>query len=163
MVSFICISCLFTQFFSSTLQVGSVEASLQVTPAATQLVGTIDSSLSLICSSSSKPILCLWKTPYGHVYTLSKGVFAESGRLRHKDDAEGDECGLEIVGLEDQDNGQWECEVGSLIGDTFQTASANINLNVKSKFASKCQLPSNCFKVISKKVKVGLVSRDKSA
>ena len=67
------------------------------------------------------------------MYTLSKGVFAESGRLRHKDDALEDECGLEIVGLEDQDNGQWECEVGSLIGDTFQTASANINLNVKSK------------------------------
>ena len=124
------------KFFTSSLQVGSVEASLQVTPAATQLVGTIDSSLSLICSSSSKPILCLWKTPYGHVYTLSKGVFAESGRLRHKDDAEGDECGLEIVGLEAQDNGQWECEVGSLIGDTFQTASANINLNVKSKCQS---------------------------
>ena len=96
-------------------------------------MGSIDSSISLICSSSSKPILCLWKTPYGHVYTLSKGVFAESGRLRHKDDALEDECGLEIVGLEDQDNGQWECEVGSLIGDTFQTASANINLNVKSK------------------------------
>lgn len=115
------------------LWVGSVEASLQVTPAATQLVGTIDSSISLICSSSSKPILCLWKTPYGHVYTLSKGVFAESGRLRHKDDASEDECGLEIVGLEAQDNGQWECEVGSLIGDTFQTASANINLNVKSQ------------------------------
>ena len=132
----LCISCLFTKFFTSSLQVGSVEASLQVTPAATQLVGTIDSSLSLICSSSSKPILCLWKTPYGHVYTLSKGVFAESGRLRHKDDAEGDECGLEIVGLEAQDNGQWECEVGSLIGDTFQTASANINLNVKSKCQS---------------------------
>ena len=135
-ISFLHISCLFTQFFISSLQVGSVEASLQVTPAATQLVGTIDSSLSLICSSSSKPILCLWKTPYGHVYTLSKGVFAESGRLRHKDDAEGDECGLEIVGLEAQDNGQWECEVGSLIGDTFQTASANINLNVKSKCQS---------------------------
>ena len=70
------------------------------------------------------------------MYTLSKGVFAESGRLRHKDDALEDECGLEIVGLEDQDNGQWECEVGSLIGDTFQTASANINLNVKSKCQS---------------------------
>ena len=95
-------------------------------------MGSIDSTLSLICSSSSKPILCLWKTPYGHVYTLSKGVFAESGRLRHKDDALDDECGLEIVGLEDQDSGQWECEVGSLIGDTFQTASANINLDVKS-------------------------------
>ena len=53
--------------------------------------------------------------------------------MRHKDDALDDECGLEIVGLEDQDSGQWECEVGSLIGDTFQTASANINLDVKSK------------------------------
>merc|ERR1712012_107962 len=120
-------------FWTLILLVGYAHADLRVSPLASQLSGTLDSSVSLVCSSSSKPILCLWKTPYGHVYTLSKGVFAESGRLRHKDDAEGDECGLEIVGLEAQDNGQWECEVGSLIGDTFQTASANINLNVKSQ------------------------------
>ena len=90
--------------------------------------------MSLVCSSSSKPILCLWKTPYGHVYTLSQGVFAESGRLRHKDDSGSeDECGLEIVGLEERDKGQWECEVGSLLGDTFQTATAHIQLEIKSK------------------------------
>ena len=60
-------------------------------------------------------------------------TIAESGRLRHKDDSSGDECGLEIVGVEQQDNGRWECEVGSLIGDTFQTATADINLQVKRK------------------------------
>ena len=43
---------------------------------ASELVGTLDSTVSLVCSSSAKPILCLWKTPYGHVYTLSQGVFA---------------------------------------------------------------------------------------
>ena len=77
----------------------------------------------------------MWKTPYGHVYTLSKGVFAESGRLRHKDEGdEAQECGLEIVGLEKQDLGSWECEVGALIGDTFETATANIQLSeVKRK------------------------------
>ena len=116
------------------LQVGRVGGELQVNPLASELVGTLDSSISLVCSSSAKPILCLWKTPYGHVYTLSEGVFAESGRLRHKDDSSGDECGLEIVGVEQQDDGLWECEVGSLIGDTFQTATADINLQVKRKF-----------------------------
>lgn len=117
-----------------SLQVGKAKASLEVTPLASQLVGTLDSRISLVCSSSSKPILCLWKTPYGHVYTLSEGVFAESGRLRHKDDSFEDECGLEIVGIEQKDSGQWECEVGSLIGDTFQTATANIKLDVKREF-----------------------------
>ena len=116
------------------LQLGNAYADLRVTPLASQLSATLDSSVSLICSSSSKPILCLWKTPYGHVYTLSKGVFAESGRLRHKDEAEQDECGLEIVGLEKQDLGSWECEVGALIGDTFETATAKIQLSeVKRK------------------------------
>jgi hypothetical protein len=111
---------------------------LTVTPSATQLVSSVDSTISLVCSSSAKPILCLWKTPYGHVYTLSEGVFAESGRLRHNDDGSKDECGLQIVGVEKQDHGEWECEVGSLIGDTFQTATANINLEVKSKQNARC-------------------------
>ena len=106
---------------------------MDVTPLASQLVSSVDSTISLVCSSSSKPILCLWKTPYGHVYTLSEGVFAESGRLRHKDDSSGDECGLEIVGVQQQDSGVWKCEVGSLIGDTFQTATADISLQVKRK------------------------------
>ena len=66
------------------LQVGAARGNaLTVTPSADQLFGTVDATVSLICESSSKPILCLWKTPYGHVYTLSQGVFAESGRLRH--------------------------------------------------------------------------------
>ena len=60
-------------------------------------------------------------------------IISESGRLRHKDDSSGDECGLEIVGVEQQDDGRWECEVGSLIGDTFQTATGDINLQVKRK------------------------------
>ena len=67
-------------------------------------------------------------TPYNLI-----DIIAESGRLRHKDDSSGDECGLEIVGVEQQDDGRWECEVGSLIGDTFQTATGDINLQVKRK------------------------------
>ena len=114
-------------------QIGHVTADLGVIPLASELVGTIDSTVFLVCSSSAKPILCLWKTPYGHVYTLSEGVFAESGRLRHKANASSDECGLEIVGLQHKDEGRWECEIGSLIEDTFQTATAKINLQVKRK------------------------------
>ena len=102
-------------------------------PLASELVGTLDSTIFLVCSSTAKPILCLWKTPYGHVYTLSNGVFAESGRLRHKDDSSIDECGLEIVGVQQKDEGLWECEIGSLIDDTFQTATAKINIEVKRK------------------------------
>ncbi len=49
------------------------------------------------------------------------------------DDASDNECGLEIVGIEEQDKGKWECEVGSLVGDTFETSTANIELEVKSK------------------------------
>ena len=63
-------------FQFSEFQVGKVGADLNVTPLASELVGTLDSTVSLVCSSSAKPILCLWKTPYGHVYTLSQGVFA---------------------------------------------------------------------------------------
>ena len=33
------------------------------------------------------------------------------------------------MGLEKQDLGSWECEVGALIGDTFETATANIQLS----------------------------------
>ena len=81
----------------------------------------------------------MWKTPYGHVYTLSEGVFAESGRLRHKklpqqrSSANQNECGLEIVGVEERDAGQWECEVGAVVGEDFKTSTANINLEVKGK------------------------------
>ena len=53
-----------------------------VTATPSRLVTSVTTNVSLICSASAKPILCLWKTPYGHIYTLSEGVFAESGRLR---------------------------------------------------------------------------------
>ena len=122
--------------FIHYFQVGHVNCALEVTPVSSEVVGVIDTSVSLVCSSSSKPILCLWKTPYGHVYTLSEGVFAESGRLRHKEDTRQQQCGIEIVGLQQQDNGEWMCEVGALIGDTFQTETAHINLQVKRKTVS---------------------------
>ena len=83
----------------------------------------------------------MWHPNLKKINTLSSNfqpnnpidIIAESGRLRHKDDSSGDECGLEIVGVEQQDDGRWECEVGSLIGDTFQTATGDINLQVKRK------------------------------
>ena len=55
------------------------------------------------------------------------------------DDASPNECGLEIVGIEEQDKGTWECEVGSLVGDTFETSTANIELEVKGKEIVQCQ------------------------
>ena len=72
------------------------------------------------------------------MYTLSEGVFAESGRLRHKKlpqqrNSNQNECGLQIVGIEERDAGQWECEVGAVVGEDFKTSTANINLEVKGK------------------------------
>ena len=116
---------------------------LDVRPSSRRLSGEINSNVSLSCLSSLKPVLCLWKTPYGHVYTLSQGVFAESGRLRPKKSSlrsstspgETNECGLEIVGIEERDAGQWECEVGAVVGEDFKfkTSTAKINLAVKGK------------------------------
>ena len=110
---------------------------LDVHPETRRVSSPLGSNVSLTCLSSVKPVLCLWKTPYGHVYTLSEGVFAESGRIRHKKLPQGSlnnkECGIEIIGVEDRDAGQWECEVGAVIGEDFKTATANINLEVKRK------------------------------
>ena len=50
----------------------------------TRLTTTAPANATLLChAQGAAPILCLWRTPYGHVYTLSEGVFAEGGRLRH--------------------------------------------------------------------------------
>ena len=112
---------------------------LDVRPATRRLSAPVGANVTLSCLSSVKPVLCLWKTPYGHVYTLSEGVFAESGRLRHKklpqqrSSSNQNECGLEIVGVEERDAGQWECEVGAVVGEDFKTSTANINLEVKGR------------------------------
>jgi len=78
---------------------GAIPGELKASPLATQLTAELGSNTSLACASTSKPILCLWKTPYGHVYTLSEGVFAESGRLRHEvlSEAGGQGCGLQVT------------------------------------------------------------------
>lgn len=107
-----------------------------VTATPSRLVTTPSTNISLVCSASARPILCLWKTPYGHIYTLSEGVFAESGRLRYLGGRGGgsQSCGLEIVGVESRDEGAWECEVGAVIRDDFRTKTDRIFLDVKSKF-----------------------------
>ena len=112
------------------LQISSCQAqTLHVTATPTSLVTQAKNNISLICTASAKPILCLWKTPYGHIYTLSSGVFAESGRLAHLEGR--DQCGLEIVGVEKRDEGAWQCEVGAVVRDDFKTATAVINLSVR--------------------------------
>ena len=105
-----------------------------VTATPSRLVTTPSTNISLVCSASARPILCLWKTPYGHIYTLSEGVFAESGRLRYLGGRSASQsCGLEIVGVEPRDEGAWECEVGAVIRDDFKTKTDRIFLDVKSK------------------------------
>ena len=113
-------------------QISCSTAQLTVTATPGRITTSSGNDVSLFCAASEKPILCLWKTPYGHVYTLSEGVFAESGRLRHIN-GDDDSCGLEIVGVEDRDRGRWECEVGAIIGEDFRTTTDAVVLDVKSK------------------------------
>jgi hypothetical protein len=83
----------------------AVPGELKTSALSNQLTASLGSNTSLACSATTKPILCLWKTPYGHVYTLSEGVFAESGRLRHEvpPGVGGQGCGIQIVGVETKD------------------------------------------------------------
>ncbi|TRY67807.1 hypothetical protein TCAL_02278 [Tigriopus californicus] len=115
--------------------VGGISAQTDFSVSATpsHLVTSPKTNISLVCTSTVKPILCLWKTPYGHIYTLSEGVFAESGRLRYLEQrfSSDNHCGLEIVGVELRDRGRWECEVGAVIHDDFRTKTDRINLDVK--------------------------------
>ena len=113
-----------------------VSGELQTVALLDNVSAVLGSNLSLACSSTAKPILCLWKTPYGHVYTLSEGVFAESGRLRHEVPLEisGQGCGILIAGVEARDQGDWQCEVGGIVTDAFETDTSVITVDVKSKF-----------------------------
>ena len=95
-------------FFFQIIYIQSTLASpgeLKAVPLSNRPTAVLGSNTSLACSASVKPILCLWKTPYGHVYTLSEGVFAESGRLKHEvpSEAGGQGCGIQIVGVEARD------------------------------------------------------------
>ena len=141
-----------TSSFSSALtpqqqqqQQQSPTSDFLVSSTPSRLTTTTSNNISLVCISNAKPILCLWKTPYGHIYTLSEGVFAESGRLRHLSSSSSsgdrsssslqqkDHCGLEIIGVQQRDKGRWECEVGAVIQEDFRTKTDHIFLDVKSK------------------------------
>ena len=122
--------------FISTARAQEPPFAVSATPS--RLVTTPSSNISLVCHASHKPILCLWKTPYGHIYTLSEGVFAEGGRLRHLRGRRGvagggGQCGLEIVGVEGRDRGAWQCEVGAVIREDFRTKTDRIDLDVKGR------------------------------
>lgn len=110
---------------------------LEVEPTVRRTSGGIDSNVTLTCVASAKPVLCLWKTPYGHIYTLSDGVFAEAGRLQHHrnpvSETSDRECSVQIVGLQERDSGGWSCEVGAVIDNQFLTESASVDLQIKSK------------------------------
>jgi hypothetical protein len=92
----------------------------------------VGGNVSLVCQASVDPILCLWKTPYGHVYTLGDGILAEGGRLRHVRPAQ-DVCGLQVVGVQARDHGQWQCEVGAVIQDHFSTRKNKVDVRVTGK------------------------------
>ncbi len=70
------------------------------------------------------------------MYTLGAGATAENGRLRGVGGSTLTGCELEIAavdGGDTDDAGQWECEVGAVIGEDFSTATDRITLEVNGK------------------------------
>ncbi len=86
--------------------------------------------VDLICTASQRPSTCLWRTPYGSIYTVGGGRSWEAGRLTASPLAGDTQCGLHIRGLTQQDQGAWQCQVGAVIGGEFTTTTAETNIKI---------------------------------
>lgn len=132
----------------------SSSSPLDVQPLKGRVSGPLGANVSLTCLASSKPVLCLWKTPYGHIYTLSEGVSAESGRIRHVPVAGGGfGCSLNIDEIKPKDAGEWECEIGAVVNEDFQTRTAYILHSVAGQIlllSGKVPSPNFIFSIIQK-------------
>ena len=89
-------------------------------------VGGEGEVVSLLCTATEKPSICLWRTPYQvlaatprhqstifpqSIYTVGGGRVWEEGRLSSSPGAGPRQCGLVINGLQARDAGAWQCEV----------------------------------------------------
>jgi hypothetical protein len=86
--------------------------------------------VDLLCAASERPSICLWRTPYGSIYTVGGGRTWESGRLAVSPLAGDAQCGLHIRGVAEQDQGAWQCEVGAVIGGEFTTTTAETSIKI---------------------------------
>jgi hypothetical protein len=99
--------------------------------------------VDLLCAASERPSICLWRTPYGSIYTVGGGRTWESGRLAASPLAGDAQCGLHIRGVAEQDQGAWQCEVGAVIGGEFTTTTAETSIKILhpgGKYIEKIQL-----------------------
>ena len=106
---------------------------LTVSPSPAQVSASLGDTVTLLCSASSKPSICLWRTPYRAIYTVGGGRTWENGRLSSSPLATPLQCGLTIEGAEDRDAGVWQCEVGSVVGGDFTTTTASTTVTIRGQ------------------------------
>ena len=70
-------------FCFSVLLLASLSQSLVLQPPENQWVLHGQEEVKLLCKSSEPINTCTWSTPYNASYTLSPGLVAEKGRLKH--------------------------------------------------------------------------------
>ena len=85
----------------------------------------------MTCRASINPSICLWKTPYQAIYSIGGGRAWEDGRISSP--ASPDSCALLIQGVEQKDDGIWQCEVGAVVGGEFTTTTAETSLTVVTR------------------------------
>ena len=115
-------------------------------------VGAEGEVVSLLCTATERPSICLWRTPYQaelqnsfaifdialqSIYTVGGGRVWEDGRLSSSPGAGPRQCGLVINGLEARDAGAWQCEVGAVVDGEFTTTTAITMVTVVQRGASE--------------------------
>jgi len=110
---------------------------LTVTPSPQVAVGAEGEVVSLLCTATERPSICLWRTPYQSIYTVGGGRVWEDGRLSSSPGAGPRQCGLVINGLEARDAGAWQCEVGAVVDGEFTTTTAITMVTVVQRGASE--------------------------
>ena len=79
-------------------------AGLTVSPHPPHIISSVGDVVTLRCTSSIAPSICLWKTPYQAIYSVGGGRVWEDGRLSSTSEDDG-QCGLVISGLQARDEG----------------------------------------------------------
>ena len=106
----------------------SAGPSLRVSPAPAEIISSPGEVVRVTCRASINPSICLWKTPYQAIYSIGGGRAWEDGRISSPPST--DSCALLIQGVQQKDEGIWECEVGAVVEGEFTTTTAEVSLTV---------------------------------
>ena len=113
-------------------------AGLTVSPHPPHIISSVGDVVTLRCTSSIAPSICLWKTPYQAIYSVGGGRVWEDGRLSSTSEDDG-QCGLVISGLQARDEGVWQCEVGAVTSGEFSTTTADTSISIVRRDAGVAQ------------------------